>query len=454
MKKLIKDLILNENNIGKEVIINGWVRLNRNNGSVGFIEFYDGVSFKSIQIVYKQKLENYDEVKNLKIGSSMQMVGTIAKSKGANQDYEIEANKIIIYNQPSDKYPLQKKHHSLEFLRTIGHLRSRTNTFLAVFGIRSNVSLAIHQFFNKEGFIYLNSPIITANDAEGAGETFSVVTMGDNKYDDSFFGQKASLTVSGQLNAEVFAQSFQKVYTFGPTFRAENSNTPRHAAEFWMVEPEVAFSDLEDNIELAEKFIKYIIKYILKNNRDELEYLNEWHDKTLITTLKSHLADSFAKITYHEAIEILKDAKSKGEKFEFNDIEWGIDLQTEHEKYICKKFNKPTFIINYPQSIKAFYMKLNDDNKTVAAMDLLVPDIGELIGGSQREDDYTKLNEQAKKIGLDLEQIQWYLELRNFGYASSAGFGLGLERMIMYLTGMKNIRDVIPFPRTPNNLKF
>lgn len=455
MKKLIKDLILNEDNIDKEVTINGWVRSNRNNGSVGFIEFYDGTSFKSIQLVYKQDLENYNEIKNLKTGSSMQVIGQIAKSKGGNQQYEIKANKIIIYNQPVDDYPMQKKRHSLEFLRTIGHLRCRTNTFLAVFRIRSNISQAIHQFFNKEGFIYLHSPIITANDAEGAGEAFNVVTMNNNKYVESFFDQKASLTVSGQLNAEAFAQSFQKVYTFGPTFRAENSNTSRHAAEFWMVEPEVAFSDLEDNIELAEKFIKFIIKYILKNNKEELEYLNEWYDKTLIATLKNHLSDSFAKMTYDQAIEILKEAKTKGKEFEFNNIEWGIDLQTEHERYICEEFNnKPTFIINYPQSIKAFYMKLNDDNKTVAAMDLLVPSIGELIGGSQREEDYTKLVQQAKKIGLDLEQIQWYLELRNFGYASSAGFGLGLERMVMYLTGMKNIRDVIPFPRTPGNLKF
>ncbi|ALA97204.1 asparaginyl-tRNA synthetase [Spiroplasma kunkelii CR2-3x] len=439
-----------------EVTILGWVRSNRSSGKLGFLVMNDGTFFNNVQIVYKaEKLANFLAISSLRISSAIKVVGKFCVTPSAKQTFEIQASVIEILDDASEDYPLQKKEHSYEYLREIPHLRAKTNTFNAVFRIRSSSSFAIHEFFNKNNFIYVHTPIITGNDAEGAGESFIVTTRTDNNYNEDFFGKKASLTVSGQLHAEGFAQAFRNVYTFGPTFRAENSNTTRHAAEFWMIEPEISFIDLEENMTLIEKMIKHIIIYLFINNHYELDFLNNNVDDKLLERLKSVLNDEFAHLSYTKAIEILQKAVTKGQKFENPDIFWGMDLQTEHERYLCEiETKKPTFLFNYPKEIKAFYMKINDDNKTVAACDLLVPGIGELVGGSVRENDYDKIFSRCNELKIPTTDLQWYIDLRKYGYYKSAGFGLGFERFIMYVTGMTNIRDVIPFPRTPRNLLF
>ncbi|WP_342264445.1 asparagine--tRNA ligase [Spiroplasma endosymbiont of Clivina fossor] len=439
--------------VGQEITLKGWVRTNRDSGKVGFISLNDGSYLDSIQVVYNQEIRIFNEIKSLRTGSSIAVTGVLVLPDKGKELFEIKATNIKIYNNAVEQYPLQKKEHSNEYLREIAHLRARTNKFWAIFKIRSSVSYAIHCFFQRNDFLYLHSPIITSNDAEGAGEAFIVTTREeDNNYQQDFFSKKANLTVSGQLNAEAYTQAFNRVYTFGPTFRAEKSHTSRHVAEFWMVEPEVAYSSLEENIKLGEELIKYIINYILENNKNELKFLNDNVDNNLLDKLKTVVTVKFVVMTYDDTIMELIKVK---DRFENQNIHWGMDLQTEHERYLCEQLtNKPTFITNYPQVIKAFYMKTNEDNKTVQAMDLLVPGIGELIGGSQREDNYEKLLAKMQMANLDIKDFQWYLNLRQYGYAPSGGFGLGLERLIMYLTGMTNIRDVLPFPRVPNNLEF
>ncbi|WP_338982346.1 asparagine--tRNA ligase [Spiroplasma endosymbiont of Eupeodes luniger] len=440
--------------VGQEITLKGWVRTNRDSGKVGFISLNDGSYLDSIQVVYNQEIKTFNFIKSLRTGASIAVTGVLVlPDKGKGKElFEIKAKNIKIYNNAVEQYPLQKKEHSNEYLREIPHLRARTNKFWAIFKIRSSVSYAIHFFFQRNDFLYLHSPIITSNDAEGAGEAFIVTTREDNNYQQDFFSKKANLTVSGQLNAEAYAQAFNRVYTFGPTFRAEKSHTSRHVAEFWMVEPEVAYSSLEENMKLGEELIKYIINYILENNKKELKFLNDNVDNNLLDKLKTIVTVKFVIMTYDDAIMELIKVK---DRFENQDIHWGMDLQTEHERYLCEQLtNKPTFITNYPQVIKAFYMKTNEDNKTVQAMDLLVPGIGELIGGSQREDNYEKLLAKMQMANLDIKDFQWYLNLRQYGYAPSGGFGLGLERLIMYLTGVTNIRDVLPFPRVPNSLEF
>lgn len=438
--------------VGQEITLKGWVRTNRDSGKVGFISLNDGSYLDSIQVVYNQEIKTFNEIKSLRTGASIAVTGVLVLPDKGKELFEIKATNIKIYNNAVEQYPLQKKEHSNEYLREIAHLRARTNKFLAIFKIRSSVSYAIHCFFQRNDFLYLHSPIITSNDAEGAGEAFIVTTREDNNYQQDFFSKKANLTVSGQLNAEAYAQAFNRVYTFGPTFRAEKSHTSRHVAEFWMVEPEVAYSSLEENMKLGEELIKYIINYILENNKKELKFLNDNVDNNLLDKLKTIVTVKFVIMTYDDAIMELIKVK---DRFENQDIHWGMDLQTEHERYLCEQLtNKPTFITNYPQVIKAFYMKTNEDNKTVQAMDLLVPGIGELIGGSQREDNYEKLLAKMQMANLDIKDFQWYLNLRQYGYAPSGGFGLGLERLIMYLTGVTNIRDVLPFPRVPNSLEF
>ncbi|WP_215826607.1 asparagine--tRNA ligase [Spiroplasma endosymbiont of 'Nebria riversi'] len=438
--------------VGQEITLKGWVRTNRDSGKVGFISLNDGSYLDSVQVVYNQEIKTFNEIKSLRTGSSIAVTGVLVLPDKGKELFEIKATNIKIYNNAVEQYPLQKKEHSNEYLREIAHLRARTNKFWAIFKIRSSVSYAIHCFFQRNDFLYLHSPIITSNDAEGAGEAFIVTTREDNNYQQDFFSKKANLTVSGQLNAEAYTQAFNRVYTFGPTFRAEKSHTSRHVAEFWMVEPEVAYSSLEENIKLGEELIKYIINYILEKNKKELKFLNDNVDNNLLDKLKTIVTVKFVVMTYDDAIMELIKVK---DRFENKDIHWGMDLQTEHERYLCEQLtNKPTFITNYPQVIKAFYMKTNEDNKTVQAMDLLVPGIGELIGGSQREDNYEKLLAKMQMANLDIKDFQWYLNLRQYGYAPSGGFGLGLERLIMYLTGMTNIRDVLPFPRVPNSLEF
>lgn len=449
--------------IPSRITVNGWVRSNRNIKNLGFLDLNDGSSINNLQVVYDKNLASTTNLTSLTTGSAISVTGDLVLTPGKQQPFELKAVTTTIYNISNTDSKIQKKMITMETLREIAHLRVRTTTFLAVFRIRDRVSWAIHKFFHDNNFIYLHTPIITANDAEGAGENFTVTTINNNKYENDFFGKKASLTVSGQLNAEAYAQSLQKVYTFGPTFRAEKSNTTRHAAEFWMIEPEFTFSNLQDNINLAQKLIKTVITDILKNCDDELKFLQEKNNVSLIEKLID-IADfnsDFKIITYNEVIELLQNAQKKGKKFEFNDIKWGIDLQSEHEKYLCEEITKqPTFVINYPQTIKAFYMKLNPINnerpeqKTVAAMDLLVPGIGELIGGSVREDNYEQLLKNKTDFKIEGNDLQWYFDLRKYGYAPSAGFGLGLERFLMFITGISNIRDVIPFPRTPNNLLF
>ena len=433
------------------VEMDGWVRTNRDNGSIGFIELNDGTYFRNVQIVYNNELTNHDEVSKIITGTSIHVSGKFKYTPDSKQPFELEAKEIEIIGKCDESYPLQKKRHSFEFLREIPHLRPRTNTFMAVYRLRSCLSMAIHEFFQDQGFVYVHTPLITGNDCEGAGETFTVTTREDNKYDEDFFGKHASLTVSGQLHVEPFAMAFRDVYTFGPTFRAENSNTKTHANEFWMIEPEIAFADLDDDMDLIEDLVKYCIQYVLDNCPEEMKFFNSMIDKTLMERLNHVLNSDFRRMKYSEAIEILEKAPVKFE----NKVFWGMDLNTEHEKYICDQVVKgPVFLTDYPKDIKAFYMRLNDDGKTVAACDLLVPHVGELVGGSQREERLDVLEEQIKLRGMDKSTLEWYLDTRRFGGCKHAGFGVGFERLVMYLSGMENIRDVLPYPRTSKNLIY
>ena len=445
----------------KEILVAGWVKSLRASNVFGFIELNDGTFFKNLQVVFeKENVSNYDEIAKLNIGSAVIVKGTLVPTPDAKQSFEIKALEIMVEGKSTPDYPLQNKRHSFEYLRSIAHLRPRANTFNAVFRVRSTAAYAIHKFFQERGFVYVNTPIITASDAEGAGEMFRITTldmenlpMEDGKVDYSkdFFGKSTNLTVSGQLEAETHAMAFRKVYTFGPTFRAENSNTARHAAEFWMIEPEIAFADIADDMELAEDMIKYVISYCLENIPEEMNFFGTFVDKGLLDRLNNIVNSDFGHVTYTEAVELLKNS---GEKFEYP-VEWGIDLQTEHERYLTEKLlKKPVFVTDYPKDIKAFYMKQNDDGKTVAAMDLLVPGVGEIIGGSEREANYDKLLNRIKELGLDPKDYDWYLDLRKFGTTRHAGFGLGFERLIMYMTGMSNIRDVLSFPRTVGNAEY
>ncbi|MBR2476603.1 MAG: asparagine--tRNA ligase [Clostridia bacterium] len=445
----------------KEIPVAGWIKSMRASNAFGFIELNDGTFFKNLQVVFeKENLSNYDEIAKLNIGSSIIVHGTLVPTPDAKQPFELKATSIAIEGKSTPDYPLQNKRHSFEYLRSIAHLRPRANTFNAVFRVRSVAAYAIHKFFQERGFVYVNTPIITGSDAEGAGEMFRVTTldmdnlpMKDGKVDFSqdFFGKSTNLTVSGQLEAETHAMAFRKIYTFGPTFRAENSNTARHAAEFWMIEPEIAFADIADDMKLAEDMIKYVINYCLENLPEEMNFFGTFVDKGLLERLNGIVNSDFAHVTYTEAVELLKKS---GENFDYP-VEWGIDLQTEHERYLTEKLlKKPVFVTDYPKDIKAFYMKLNDDGKTVAAMDLLVPGVGEIIGGSEREADFDKLSKRIEELGLNPKDYDWYLDLRKFGGTRHAGFGLGFERLIMYMTGMSNIRDVQSFPRTVNNAEY
>ena len=437
------------------VELQGWVRTNRNNGSVGFIELNDGTYFKNAQVVYTLDTKGFQDIAKYGTGCAITVVGKFELTPEARQPFEIKATEVILEGACDQDYPLQKKRHGFEFLREIAHLRPRTNTFSAVFRVRSVLAMAIHEFFQSQGFIYVHAPIITANDAEGAGEAFVVTTRDDAQYDKDFFGKKASLTVSGQLEAEAYALAFRDVYTFGPTFRAENSNTVRHAAEFWMIEPEIAFADLEDDMDLIEDTIKYCISYVKENCPAEMNFFNTMIDKDLENRLNKVLNSPFARLSYSEGIEVLKKAVADGVKFDNSKIEWGMDLQSEHERYLCEKhIGGPVFITDYPKDIKSFYMRMNDDNKTVAACDLLVPGIGEIVGGSQREERYDMLVARMDELGMKKDGLEWYLDLRRYGGVQHAGFGIGFERLLMYITGMQNIRDVLPFPRTPNNLLY
>lgn len=458
----VKEIYKNsEKYMEKEIQLDGWIRNIRALKNFGFIELNDGSFFKGIQIVYSDELENFTEIEKLHLSSAIKVRGVLKATPKAKQAFEIQATKLEIEGLSTSDYPLQKKKHTMEYLRSIAHLRPRSNTFSAIFRVRSIASYAIHKFFQERNFIFVNPPIITSSDAEGAGEMFRVTTLdckdtplddkGNVNYKEDFFGKSTFLTVSGQLEAEAYALAFKNVYTFGPTFRAENSNTSRHAAEFWMMEPEIAFADLIDNMDLAEDMMKYVISYILDEAKEEMEFFNKFIDKDLLNRLDNIVSSKFERITYTKAVEILKDSKKK-----FNyPVEWGMDLQTEHERYITEEvYKKPVFVTDYPKEIKAFYMRVNDDNKTVAAMDLLVPGIGEIIGGSQREERLDRLEEKIVENGMDPEDYWWYLELRKYGGTKHAGFGLGFERLIMYVTGMTNIRDVIPFPRTVNSAEF
>ena len=433
------------------VEMQGWIRTNRHSKSIGFIELNDGTYFKSVQLVYGDNLDNFDEVCKYLTGTAIKVIGLFKKTPEAKQPFELEVKEIVLEGSCDNSYPLQKKRHSFEYLREIGHLRVRTNTFNAVFRVRSVLSMAIHEFFQNQGFIYVHAPIITGNDAEGAGEVFTVTTRSDNKYEDDFFGKKASLTVSGQLQAEAYALAFRDVYTFGPTFRAENSNTTTHASEFWMIEPEIAFADLDDDMNLIEDMVKYCIEYVMNECEEEMKFFNEFIDKTLLERLEHVKNSKFERLPYTKAIEIIEKADVEFE----NKVSWGMDLNTEHERYICEKvINGPVFITDYPKDIKAFYMRLNDDGQTVAACDLLVPSVGELVGGSQREERLDYLIKRMEEMNVHRESLEWYLDLRRYGGCKHAGFGLGFERFIMYITGIQNIRDVIPFARTPKNLLF
>ena len=458
----IKDLYENkENFIDKEIEVGGWVRSIRDSKTFGFIVLNDGTCFKPLQVVYSDKLDNFSEVSKTNIGAALIVKGKVVATPNAKQPFEIQADEVYVEGESTPDYPLQKKRHSFEYLRTISHLRPRTNTFQAVFRIRSMAAYAIHQFFQERGFVYVHTPLITASDCEGAGEMFQVTTLdlnnipkdkeGNVDFAQDFFNKPTNLTVSGQLNAETFAQAFRNTYTFGPTFRAENSNTARHAAEFWMIEPEMAFADLKDDMEVAEAMLKYVISYVMENAPEEMDFLNQFVDKGLKDRLNHVLNSEFGHVTYTEAVEILE---KHNDKFEYK-VSWGTDLQTEHERYLTEEvFKRPVFVTDYPKEIKAFYMKLNPDGKTVAAMDCLVPGIGEIIGGSQREDDYEMLKKRMEEVGLDEENYQFYLDLRKYGSTHHSGFGLGFERCVMYLTGISNIRDAIPFPRTVNNCEL
>ncbi len=459
---LVKDLYKDTESYADTTIkVSGWVRTIRDSKNFGFIELNDGTFFKNVQIVFDTELHNFETIKKLSISSSIIVTGKVVKTDNAKQPFEIKAQDIEIVNLADLDYPLQKKKHSFEYLRTISHLRPRTNTFNAVFRVRSVLSYAIHKFFQEKGFVYVHTPIITGSDCEGAGEMFRVTAMdmdnpikndeGKVDFSQDFFGKSSHLTVSGQLDVETFAHAFRNVYTFGPTFRAENSNTVKHAAEFWMIEPEICFADLKDDMDLAEDMIKFIISYVLENAPEEMAFFNQFIDNTLLDRLNNVLNSEFGRITYTDAI---KELEKVNDKFEFP-VSWGIDLQTEHERYLSEKlFGKPVFVTDYPKDIKAFYMKLNPDGKTVAAADLLAPGIGEIIGGSQREDDFEKLSARLKELHLSEEDYWWYLDLRRYGSCVHSGFGLGFERAMMYITGMQNIRDLLPFPRTPNNCEF
>ncbi len=446
---------------GKEVVVSGWIRTLRASKNFGFIELNDGTFFNNIQVVFEENLSNFAEVSKYSIATSIIVKGNLELTPDAKQAFELKATEIILEGASDPSYPLQKKRHTMEYLRTIAHLRPRSNTFSAVFRVRSVLAYAIHKFYQEKGYVYAHTPIITGSDCEGAGEMFRVTTLDLNNVPKTeegaidetrdFFGKETNLTVSGQLAGETFCMAFRNIYTFGPTFRSENSNTARHAAEFWMVEPEIAFADLNDNMDLAEEMVRYIVKYVMDECPEEIDFFNQRIDKGLKDRLNHLLSSDFERLTYTRAVELLLEAKVD---FEFP-VEWGIDLQTEHERYLTEKvFNKPVFVTDYPKDIKAFYMRMNDDNKTVAAMDLLVPGVGELIGGSQREERLDVLESRIEEMGMDTEDYWWYLELRKFGGTKHAGFGLGFERMIMYMTGMANIRDVIPFPRTVNNAEF
>ena len=458
----IREIFRNKDKFAdKEVTIGGWVRSNRNSKNFGFIVVNDGTFFEPIQVVYGNGLDNYDEVGKINVGAAIIVRGTLVLTPDAKQPFEIQAAEVTVEGASTPDYPLQKKRHTFEYLRTISHLRPRTNTFEAVFRVRSLCAYAIHKFFQERDFVYVHTPLITGSDCEGAGEMFQVTTLDlnnlpmteDGKVDFSkdFFNKPTNLTVSGQLNGETYAMAFKNIYTFGPTFRAENSNTTRHAAEFWMIEPEIAFADLEDDMMLAESMLKYVINYVLENAPEEMAFFNNFVDKGLLDRLRNVVENDFARVTYTEAIDILS---KHNDKFDYK-VSWGCDLQTEHERYLTEQiYKRPVFVTDYPKEIKAFYMKLNDDGKTVAAMDCLVPGIGEIIGGSQREDDYDKLLARINELGLSEDDYKFYLDLRKYGSARHAGFGLGFERCVMYLTGMGNIRDVIPFPRTVNNCEL
>ena len=458
----VKDLFREkEKFIGKEVTIGGWVRSNRDSKTCGFLVVNDGTFFEALQIVYTDGLENFAELTKVGVGSAVIATGKIVETPGAKQPFEMQAEAVVVEGLAGSDYPLQKKRHTFEYLRTISHLRARTNTFQAVFRVRSLIAHAIHCFFQERGFVYVHTPIITGSDCEGAGEMFQVTTLDMNNlplteegkvdYTKDFFKKSTNLTVSGQLNVETYAFAFKNVYTFGPTFRAENSNTTRHAAEFWMIEPEMCFADLQDDMILAESMLKYVIRYVLENAPEEMAFFNQFIDKELIARLQHVLDSDFGHVTYTEAIKLLEE---HNDEFEYK-VFWGCDLQTEHERYLTEQiFKRPVFVTDYPKEIKAFYMKLNEDGKTVAAMDCLVPGIGEIIGGSQREDSLELLEQRMEELGLNKEDYDFYLDLRKYGSARHAGFGLGFERCVMYLTGMGNIRDVIPFPRTVNNCEL
>ncbi|HAZ36254.1 MAG TPA: asparagine--tRNA ligase [Clostridiaceae bacterium] len=459
---LVKSLYRDSQNYeGKEILISGWVRTIRSSKAFGFIELNDGSFFKNVQIVFDEKIKNFKEIEKLPISTTLSVKGIVVLTPESKQPFEVHANEISVLGKSSSDYPLQKKRHTPEYLRTIAHLRPRSNLFSAVFRVRSLAAYAVHKFFQEKGFVYVNTPIITGSDCEGAGEMFRITTLdlnniprtedGNVDFSKDFFGKPTNLTVSGQLSAECYALAFRNVYTFGPTFRAEDSNTARHAAEFWMIEPEMAFADLTDNMDVAEEMVKYIINYVMENAPEEMEFFNNFVDKGLFDRLNNVVNNEFVRITYTEAIDLLLKS---GEKFQYP-VKWGIDLQTEHERFLTEKiFKKPVFVTNYPKEIKAFYMRMNEDNKTVAAMDLLVPGVGEIIGGSQREERLECLEKRMEELGLKKEDYWWYLELRKYGETKHSGYGLGFERIIMYMTGVENIRDVIPFPRTPGSAEF
>ena len=460
---LLRELFRNTDQYqDKEVTVRGWIRNNRSSNKFGFIELNDGSFFKSVQVVYEEEfIDNFEEISKAYVASALNVRGVVTLTPGAKQPFEIKAKEITVEAISTPDYPLQPKRHTMEFLREIAHLRPRSNTFAAVFRIRSIVSYAIHKFFQEQNFVYVHTPIITGSDAEGAGEMFRVTTLDMNQppktedgkidYSKDFFGKETNMTVSGQLEAETYALAFRNVYTFGPTFRAENSYTARHASEFWMIEPEIAFADLQDNMRLAEDMIKYIINYVLENAPEEMNFFNSFIDKGLIERLNNIVNSEFGRVTYTEAVDLLKKS---GKEFQYP-VEWGIDLQTEHERFLTEEiFKKPLFVTDYPKDIKAFYMRLNDDGKTVAACDLLVPGVGEIIGGSQREERLDVLTRRMEELGLCEKDYWWYLDLRKYGGVKHAGYGLGLERIILYITGMSNIRDVLPFPRTPKTAEF
>ena len=455
----VKEIYKNrEQYLDKEVTVGGWVRSVRDSKTCGVSVLRDGSFFETLQVVYHDSMDNFQDISKLNVGAAIIVKGNLVATPQAKQPFEIQAEEIMVEGESAGDYPLQKKRHSLEYLRTISHLRPRTNTFQAVFRVRSLIAYAIHQFFQERGFVYVHTPLITGSDCEGAGEMFRVTTLdmenlpktedGKIDYSKDFFKKETNLTVSGQLKGETYAQAFRNIYTFGPTFRAENSNTTRHAAEFWMIEPEMAFADLDDNMALAESMLKYVIGYVLEHAPEEMNLFNSFIDKGLLYRMNHVMTSEFAHVTYTEAIEILEKVN---DKFEYK-VFWGCDLQTEHERYLTEQvYKRPVFVTDYPKEIKAFYMKQNEDGKTVAAMDCLVPGIGEIIGGSQREDSYEKLKTRMDELGLNEEDYGFYLDLRKYGSTRHSGFGLGFERCVMYLTGMQNIRDVIPFPRTVNN---